>query len=120
MDKYIKQHWNGELSLARSYWLNSVLLSNVAIVIAAFILGLVWGMIIGALGMQYPPSKFWDLCGAFVAIPFAVWSVVGTWRSAEKYKTEKGGVMNWGGVAQVCMALGVLRFVLTFVALLVK
>ena len=119
MDKYIKQHWDGELSLARSYWLNSVVITNVAIIVSAFALGVVWGIIASAIGIPMPPKQFWDVMGYIISIPFVIWSIGGTWKAADKYKAVKDGVMNWGGLAQVCMSIGVLKFVFGFIALFV-
>jgi len=114
---YLKKHLAGEFSLPHAYWLNSVLLSNIAY---AIVCGL-FGLLLGALGVsaEFMESKAIEVFSLLFAIPFLWWSVEGTWKSADNWIAAHPGVKfwNWGKVAKFCLALGVLRvFVGLFLA----
>ncbi|NIE74126.1 hypothetical protein F3J45_06660 [Pantoea sp. Ap-967] len=89
---YLMRHWRGELSLARSFWVNSVLLS------------LVWLPMFGLepLIRAYPPSPTTLIVALGVLLvsmtAMAVWQGVGTWRSARRHRAQ-GGSMLWVRVA---------------------
>lgn len=88
---YLVQHWRGDLSLATSYWVNGV---------------------IGGIGFKIAVDYFGYYCGAQVSpivgglaflaliLLFAVWQIVGIWRSAS-YHVERGGSSEWAGLAKV-------------------
>ncbi|WEK29386.1 MAG: hypothetical protein P0Y58_21135 [Candidatus Pseudomonas phytovorans] len=88
---YFIRHWRGELSLARSFWVNSVLLSAI------------WLPLLGLepLVRKYPPGvgSLGILLVAFAAIlvfmiAMSIWQGVGTWRSARRHRAQ-GGRMLW-------------------------
>ena len=85
---YFMRHWRGELSLARSFWVNCGLLS------------LVWLPLFGLepLIRAYPPNLTTLLAALAVMLvlmlAMAVWQGVGTWRSARQHRA-RGGRMLW-------------------------
>ncbi len=97
----LRRHWDGDNSLAYAYWVVGSLL-GFAISKAGELLNLLdWsayrltaGMIIG----------YWILL-----LAFAIWSPVGTWRSATRYIRTGLGVF-WPRVAQVMLVLGALMW----------
>jgi hypothetical protein len=91
---YVLRHWRGELSLARSYWVNIILLGVV--------LTVAWG-----LGGQYLPSDLaaWAaamLLGVAFTFAIAVWQGVGFARAvvAAPQRGVKGGTafLAWCGL----------------------
>jgi hypothetical protein len=99
--EYIKAHWRGDLSLARSYWVNG------------FLLGL--GLQVGAILLQGPLSRQSVSDGAALALTLialiaavAVWQLVGIWRSASN-ASLKTGHSFWPRVAKVLICFGFLR-----------
>jgi ATP-dependent protease ClpP protease subunit len=108
---YFVRHWRSELSLPVSYWVNGFL-GNVAAIAAIAIINananlkddfaplvalssgiLIWGTLVGTL----------------------LWQVVGTWRSADRYKVAHPQ-RYWGGIAQFVLVIAVLRTVGQFAA----
>ena len=97
---YLVRHWRGELSLARSYWLNTSLLSTV--------FGLAVNLL-SLLDITTHPRGYSLLIVAMWIVVFMIipWQLVGLWRSAANYiKEADGGI--WGRVVQVLVVLGVL------------
>jgi hypothetical protein len=98
---FLRRHWNGEYSLARSYWINSLLIS-------LFAPGV--GFLLSPL-LSDRPARFSAAAALLVtALGYAswVWAVRGTWISATKQTAAGRG---WGGVAKVMIVLGALRLV---------
>jgi len=80
---YIQRHWRGELSLARSFWLNFigvVVAFNVAVTVLGTLAesGMAMTMAVAALIL---------LMVEFTLLP---WQVVGCWRAANRYTDETG------------------------------
>lgn len=99
---YIARHWRGDLSLARSYWLNGIVLSAVAVIALRIVLESIRtankeARLIVALAVLI---AFYVLC---------VWQFVGIWRSA----TPRYSL--WGTLAKFCVILG---WLFLFVSLL--
>jgi hypothetical protein len=97
VNEYINAHWRGELSLARSYWVNVALLNL-----------LLW-ISLTQLIPSINNSDHITLLFSMIAIHFSmsiifIWQVCGTWRSASKYVNKKNGVM-WAYVAKLMMIL---------------
>ena len=86
---FFVRFWHGELSLPMSYW-------GVGLGIG-IVFGFSVGILIGILGMS--EDAMW---GFF--IPFQIYTVVGTWRSADKYKGKK----IWPILAKISLVLGVI------------
>jgi len=96
---FLRRHWNGEYSLARSYWINTLL-------ITLFAPGL--GLVLSPL-LSDRPAKFSAAAALLVtALGYAswIWAVRGTWISATKQTAAGRG---WGGVAKVMIVLGAFR-----------
>ncbi len=81
--------WNGELSLPLSYW-------GVGIGI-----GFLFGFIILAFVIAVDLSE--DALWGFI-IPFQIYTVVGIWRSANKYRGPK----YWSILAKLAIIVGVI------------
>ena len=104
---YVVRHWRGDLSLAKSFWLNWIL-STLTILILFLCSALVLishNVLAFGIGMLVA----W-LSGAIIN----VWWLVGVWRSAGKHKA-RGGRRFWAGTARVIVALGFLGLVLQMV-----
>ena len=96
---FLRRHWNGEYSLARSYWINTLL-------ITLFAPGL--GLLLFPL-LSEQPARFSAAAALFVtALAYATWfwAVRGTWISATKQTAAGRG---WGRVARVIIILGGIR-----------
>jgi hypothetical protein len=96
---YVGRHWNGDLSLPISFWLNGVVL-NIVIGILVFV---VVYAVASSGNVGATVAVF--LVIVAVSIPISVWQLVGIWRSAEKHKHFTGR-KGWAIVAQVLVVLG--------------
>ena len=85
---FFVRFWHGDLSLPMSYW-------GVGIGIG-IVFGLSIGILIGILGMS--EDAMW---GFF--IPFQIYTVVGIWRSADKYR----GTKFWSILAKIAVVFGI-------------
>jgi ATP-dependent protease ClpP protease subunit len=92
------RHWRGELSLVRSYWLNTFCV-NLIIYIAFFI------MEKAKFVEEYPYQSFFLI---FATFGIACWQLVGLWRSATKY-LDNGRSSLWGNLARLTVILGCLQ-----------
>ncbi|MDR7334767.1 hypothetical protein [Roseateles asaccharophilus] len=100
---YFTRHWRGELSLARSYWVNNMLLATP---LAFGLTGLMsW---IGAKGDSLQISAITVLVGMPLLLALDVWCMVGAWRAATNYLREHGSLL-WGWLARFALALGALQ-----------
>tara|TARA_B100001741_G_C16488332_1_gene568391 strand:- start:234 stop:554 length:321 start_codon:yes stop_codon:yes gene_type:complete len=86
---FFVRFWNGQLSLPMSYWGVGVgigILFSILVVIIIVMLGMhddaMWGFI----------------------IPFQIYTVVGIWRSADRYKGPK----FWAILAKIAVIIGIL------------
>lgn len=99
---FFRQHYNGDYSLARSYWVNTLLISLFAPAIGIMLLP--W------LSEKFP-ARYGSAGLLFVtALGIAAWfwAVAGTWASANKH-VQRGGKSNWATAAKFMIVLGVLR-----------
>jgi hypothetical protein len=99
---FIKTHWNGDYSLAKSYWVNTFFVSVVLVLSAQ-------------LFLQFfnERSRARHVSSAvllLIALTLAVWcwSVIGTWRSASKH-VSRGGKSFWAAAAKVAIVLSAIR-----------
>ena len=88
-DNFFVRFWDGQLSLPMSYW-------GVGVGIGMLYTFLVLIIILG-LGMSD------DAMWGFV-IPFQIYTVVGIWRSSDKYKGPK----FWAILAKIAVVLGII------------
>jgi ATP-dependent protease ClpP protease subunit len=102
---YWLRHWRGQLPLARSYWVNGILVNLATFAGQAFIFGLgqtrqlalvAWAFVI------FVP----------IALALRVWSFVGIWRSAGRHVT-RGGSAFWAFAARAMVVIGAISFVAT-------
>ncbi len=97
---YFGSHWRGEQSLARSYWLNNIL---VAAPLAALLTGLMsW---ISVKGDSLQVNAIVVLLGFPLLMALNVWCLVGTWRSASHYLRDDGSLL-WGWLVRISLVLG--------------
>jgi hypothetical protein len=109
---YIKTHWEGKFSLPQSYWLNSVVIATIVTLVLAFSFGVVIGISATSVGAALPADPVMNFLGAIVSIPVLIWSMVGTWRSADAYITARpDSWFTWGSMAKICITLGAMRSV---------
>jgi hypothetical protein len=95
---FIYRHWEGDFSLVFSYWVISFL-SNLAVLIISRLIESYVDFI-----ETFNPFIIWFSTLSLIAfiIPVSVWSIVGTWRSADKYSVNSSNKSNfWGSVAKV-------------------
>lgn len=85
-DSYLAAHWRGDYSLARSFWLNHLLIAGLCV----FALCAATGMIDRSLGER--PSLVLALTLPILALLSCVqgWQLVGTWRSAGRRTLLRG------------------------------
>ena len=98
---YFRRHWDGDLTLPVSYWINGLLVS----------LGIL-GMTAATNSMNWTEGPKLAAGAAVAVVLFAlgatVWQLVGIWRSAEMH-VGRGGSQVWATLAKVAVVLGVLR-----------
>lgn len=99
---FFRRHFNGDYSLGRSYWVNTLLVS-----LFAPALGL---MLLPWLGTNLP-ARYGS--AGFLAITTLgvvawTWAVAGTWASANKH-AQRGGKQGWATAAKVVIIFGLLR-----------
>ena len=96
-ENFFVRFWNGDLSLPMSYW-------GVGVGIG-LVFGLLIGVFTGATGMS--EDAMWGFL-----IPFQIYTVVGIWRSADKYK----GAKFWAILAKVAVVFGILSNLFSMIA----
>ncbi len=98
---YFFRHWHGELSLAKSYWINFWLLS------IALTFVLVFWM---AFSINNDPVFYSRTALLIVAVIYLIiypWQIIGLWRSATN-TTQKTGKTFWPRVVKFLVIMGVL------------
>ena len=101
----VKIYWNGDISLAKSFWLVSVVILGVVSIPSYFVTDAVIDNMGTALSLFL---LFWTV---FFYV-FLVYVYVGLWRSSSKYITynkKKKKSALWGYVVFTIIVLGVLR-----------
>ena len=96
-ENFFVRFWNGDLSLPMSYW-------GVGVCIG-LVFGLLIGVFTGATGMS--EDAMWGFL-----IPFQIYTVVGIWRSADKYK----GAKFWAILAKVAVVFGIVSNLFSMIA----
>lgn len=97
---FITDHWSGRYSLARSYWVNGVLIAGFggALLVAFISQSMTWD-----ISVQF--SAAISIAAFALGIAIWVWSAVGIWRSAG-YHTGRGGRNVWAVFARIAVILG--------------
>lgn len=99
---FFRRHFNGDYSLGRSYWINTLLVSLFAPALGLMLLP--W---LGAnLPARYGSAAFLAITALGVAA--WTWAVAGTWASANKH-AQRGGKPGWAIAAKVMIVIGVVR-----------
>lgn len=96
---YFARHWRGELSLAKSWWVNGFLLWNL------LVNGALFGVFTAIVTLSHPTAALAMLEAAIyyaIAIPVYIWAIVGIWRSASRYT----GLALWKWWARIAICLG--------------
>ena len=99
---FFRRHANGDYSLARSYWLNTFLISLFAPLVGVMLLP--W--LSENFPARYGSAAFLSITTLGVVAWF--WAVGGTWASANKH-VQRGGKSGWATAAKIMIVLGVLR-----------
>ncbi len=100
-DSYFARHWRGELSLAKSWWVNGFLISGVLVG------GCGIGIFTAVFNQTHPSVPLaWAETAIylFIALTVYVWAIVGIWRSAGNYR----GLALWKWLARILICVGVL------------
>jgi hypothetical protein len=96
---YIRGHWQGKLSLPISFWVNGAVTAVIVAVLT------IYGS--DELYRSDLSEASWLLTTLTlycVSIVIAVWSSVGVWRSATRYR-QKGGAVKWALTAKVLVLI---------------
>ena len=96
-ENFFVRFWKGDLSLPMSYW-------GVGVGI-----GIIFGFLVGAFTISVGMSE--DAMWGFL-IPFQIYTVVGIWRSADKYK----GTKFWAILAKVAVVFGIVSNLFSMIA----
>lgn len=99
---FFRRHYNGDYSLARSYWINTFLVSLFAPVLGLILLP--W--LSENFPARYGSAGFLFITGLGIAAWF--WAVSGTWASANKH-VHRGGKSGWATAAKFMIVMGVLK-----------
>lgn len=100
----IRKFFNGDVDLTTSFW------------VVYFGAGVIIGIIFFAL--EKNDEDMAGLFSLFILIPYTIFAMIGTWRSATKYKIEKQKKKEgtgWGTAAQVYIVLSIIRAVVEVV-----
>ncbi len=105
---FIVKHWRGDYPLGFSYWVIGSLLTIIVVAVATMLGSSRGFQELGPRGVGAAILAFY----VFV-IPFALWQLVGIWRSADKH-ASRGGKAFWAGLAKAMVVLGILRVAADF------
>lgn len=104
---YFSRHWRGQLSLGVSYWVNSVLIGNLAPVALVIAMSSLEAGNETSLRLDATLS----LVAAGLLCCLSVWSTVGVLRSAVNHP-ERGGRLAWALLAFVMVGLSLITIVI--------
>jgi hypothetical protein len=99
---FLRRHYNGDYSLARSYWINTFLLCQLAPALIVLLLS--------QLGDSLPsrPISIALLSVTALGLVGWAWAVVGTWASANKHIAQ-GRSKGWATAAKFLIVIGTVR-----------
>lgn len=101
---FLRRHYNGDYTLARSYWVNFLLASLFAPLVG--ILLLPWFAL--NLPARYGSAGVLFITGLGILI--WLWAASGTWASSDKH-VGRGGSAVWAGAAKIMIGLSVLSMI---------
>jgi hypothetical protein len=84
---FFRKHFNGDYSLGRSYWVNTLLVS-----LFAPALGLLSFPLLHDLPARYSSAAVLAL--TVLGLLVWIWAISGTWASANKH-VQRGGKQGW-------------------------
>lgn len=99
---FLRRHYHGDYSLARSYWVNNLLITWFAPAL---------GLLLLPVLSQNLPARYASAGALFITalgLFLWTWAVAGTWASANKH-VSRGGKPGWASAAKVAIVFGVLR-----------
>jgi hypothetical protein len=99
---FFKKHYNGDYSLARSYWVNNTLISWFAPLLGLLLLP--W--LAENFAARY--ASIGVLLITILGVLAWFWAVAGTWASASKH-VLRGGAGFWANAAKVMIVLGCIK-----------
>jgi hypothetical protein len=99
---YIKQHWQGKLPLALSFWLNGAVIWLGIYVLSA------WVKKSSPIEDPALAARAYVSLYYFVLLIILPWQVTGVWRASRRY-TKTYASKAWGEVVRLVMALVLLR-----------
>lgn len=98
---FFRKHFNGDYSLGRSYWVNTLLVS-----LFAPALGLLVFPLLQDLPARYSSAALLGL--TVLGLVIWVWAISGTWASANKH-VDRGGKQGWATAAKLVIVLSIIR-----------
>ena len=104
--RYIKDHWQGNLSRPISFYVNGL--------VSALIVAVLTIYVDGKLYFADIPQGWWTISNSVVfciAVMLSVWSLVGMLRSAGNF-LEKGDNTRWALTAQLLTVIGTLALLM--------
>ena len=104
---YILDHWEGNFSLVKSFWINGFLL-NIIIAIPLFYAQINFDSI------SNTAANFFLLYYLFYTAYF-IWVNVGIWKSSKIYIANKKNSRFWAYLARLIILLSVLRAIVELV-----
>jgi hypothetical protein len=104
---YFARHWRGQLSLGVSYWVNSVLIGNLAPIALVIAMASLEAGNEASLRLNATLS----LVAAGLLCGLSVWSTVGVLRAAVNHP-ERGGKLIWSMLAFVMVGLSLITIVI--------
>ncbi|MBL0116022.1 MAG: hypothetical protein IPP45_11855 [Sphingomonadales bacterium] len=96
---YFIRHWNGDLSLPISYWVNLILFVGLGAFGLVFLFALFENAVNDLRIASFGWLMFWPL-----VYGLWVWAVVGVWRSATNH-VHRSGPSGWATVAKAMVIL---------------
>lgn len=111
--KYLIKHWKGELSLARSFWINFVLFNILFTVQIAIYFGIIKYCVISLLIPYFLLTAFSYLF-IVIALIITVWQITGIWRCCLNY--IKLGKKIQALIVMVIIELSIILTILTVIS----
>ena len=96
-DNYFVAHFNGDISLGYSYWINNMLIAGFVVPMSIVLWLLAFSDLIGLISVV--------IAGAFGLASY-VWAWLGLWRSANKHQS-RGGKRFWAIAAKIIVVISI-------------